>query len=123
MLLDETVRAVLGSEGSATFVTNGLDGPHLVATWQSYLEVLDDETLIFPAGGYRATESNLARDATVQMIIADKRGPQGPAIGFRLTGTAELQQDHALHGRLKVNYPWCRGVVVMRVKKVERILG
>jgi hypothetical protein len=122
-MLDATIRAVLGSEGSATFVTNGVEGPHLVATWQSYLEVLDDETLIFPAGGYLATESNLQRDDSVQMVIADKRSPEGPAIGFRLAGTAELQSGHALHERLKQKYPWCRGVVVLRVNRVERILG
>jgi len=123
MMLDSTIRAVLESEGSATFVTNGPEGPHLVATWQSYLDVLDDETLAFPVGGYRATEANLKRDPSVQMVIADKRGPAGPAIGFRLTGTAEVQSGHALHERLKAKYPWCRGVVVMRVKHVERILG
>jgi hypothetical protein len=123
MMLDANVRAVLGAEGSATFVTKGADGPHLVATWQSYLDVVDDETLVFPAGGYRMTEANLARDPSIQMIIADKRSPAGPAIGFRLTGTAELQSTNAQHERLKAKYPWCRGVVVMHVKHVERILG
>ncbi|WP_257308405.1 pyridoxamine 5'-phosphate oxidase family protein [Geothrix fuzhouensis] len=123
MILDATIRAVLGAEGSATFLTNGADGPHLVATWQSYLEVVDDETLAFPAGGYRVTEANLARDPSVQMIIADKRSPAGPAIGFRLTGAAEVQSGNALHERLKVKYSWCRGVVVMHVKHLERILG
>ena len=122
-MLDANVCAVLGAEGSATFVTNGADGPHLVATWQSYLDVVDDETLAFPAGGYRVTEANLARDPSIQMIIADKRSPAGPAIGFRLTGTAELQSAHPLHARLQAKYPWCRGVVVMHVKRVERILG
>lgn len=122
-MFDATVRAVLGAEGSATFVTNGADGPHLVATWQSYLEILDDETLAFPAGGYRATEANLKRDPSVQMVIADKRSPAGPAIGFRLKGTAEVQSGQALHERLKAKYPWCRGVLVMHVKQVERILG
>jgi hypothetical protein len=114
---------VLGTEGSATFVTNGPEGPHLVATWQSYLDVVDDETLAFPAGGYRVTEANLERDPSVQMVIADKRSPVGPAIGFRLMGTAELQSGQALHERLKTKHPWCRGVVVMRVTSVERILG
>jgi hypothetical protein len=123
MLLDATVRDVLRAEGSATFVTNGPNGPHLVATWQSYLDILDDETLAFPAGGYRATEENLGRDAKVQMVIADKHGPSGSAIGFRLTGTAEVQSGQALHERMKAKYPWCRGVIVMRVARVERILG
>lgn len=123
MLLDATVRAVLSAEGSATFVTKGPEGPHLVATWQSYLDLLDDEALAFPAGGYRTTEANLARDPSVQMVIADKRPAEGPALGFRLSGRAELQSGNELHARLKARYPWCRGVVVMRVEKVEQILS
>lgn len=122
-MLDATVRAVLETEGSATFVTMGPEGPHLVATWQSYLDVIDDHTLAFPAGGYRATEANLQRDPTVQMVIGSKGGPSGAAIGFRLSGTAELRSGEALHERLKAAFPWCRAAVVMHVAKVERVLG
>ncbi|WP_243288111.1 pyridoxamine 5'-phosphate oxidase family protein [Geothrix terrae] len=122
-MLDATVLAVLEAEGSATFVTKGPEGPHLVATWQSYLEAVDATTLVFPAGGYRVTEANLARDPSFQMIIGRQRSAAGPAVGFRLSGTAEVQSGQALHERMKAKYPWCRGVVVMRVAKVERILG
>ncbi|HJV37612.1 MAG TPA: pyridoxamine 5'-phosphate oxidase family protein [Geothrix sp.] len=122
-MLDATVLAVLEAEGSATFVTKGPEGPHLVATWQSYLDAVDATTLVFPAGGYRVTEANLSRDPSVQMIIGRQRSAEGPAIGFRLSGTAEVQSGQALHERMKVKHPWCRGAVVMRVTKVERILG
>ena len=122
-MLDSTIFAVLEAEGSATFVTNGPDGPHLVATWQSYLEAIDDATLVFPAGGYRVTQSNLELNPSLQMVIGSKGSPSGPAIGFRLTGMAELQSGNALHERLKAKYPWCRAAVVMRVTDVERILG
>ncbi|WP_243293317.1 pyridoxamine 5'-phosphate oxidase family protein [Geothrix mesophila] len=122
-MLDATVLAVLEAEGSATFVTKGPEGPHLVATWQSYLDAVDATTLVFPAGGYRVTETNLSHDPSVQMIIGRQRSAEGPAIGFRLSGTAEVQSGQALHERMKVKHPWCRGAVVMRVTKVERILG
>ncbi len=122
-MLDATVCAVLEAEGPATFVTNGPDGPHLVATWQSYLEAIDDATLVFPAGGYRVTQANLEQNPWIQMVIGSKGGSSGFALGFRLTGTAELQSGHALHERLRAKYPWCRAAVVMRVTDVERILG
>ena len=122
-MLDATVLVVLEAEGSATFMTKGPEGPHLVATWQSYLDAVDATTLVFPAGGYRVTEANLARDPSVQMIIGRQRSPEGPAVGFRLSGTAEVQVGGALHGRMKARHPWCRAAVVMRVAKVERILG
>jgi len=122
-MLDSTVLAVLQVEGPATFVTTGSGGPHLVATWQSYLEAVDATTLIFPAAGYRVTESNLARDPSVQMIIGRQRDADGASIGFRLSGTAEVQAEGALQARLKEKYPWCRAAVVLHVTAVEQILG
>src|SRR5574340_208965 len=76
------LRAALAQEGSAAFVTQGPGGPHLVATWNSYLRVLDDETLAFPAGGARVTEQNVRGGSGVQMILGAKT-PR--AVGFRLT--------------------------------------
>lgn len=123
MMLDATVLAVLKAEGSATFMTKGPEGPHLVATWQSYLDAIDDRTLVFPAAGYRVTEANLAHDPSVQMIIGRQRSAEGAALGFRLSGTAEVQAEGALRERMKAKYPWCRAAIVMTVTGVERILG
>jgi len=122
-VLDATVLAVLKAEGSATFMTMGPDGPHLVATWQSYLDAIDAGTLVFPAAGYQVTEANLAHDPSVQMIIGRQRGADGAALGFRLSGTAEVQAEGALRERMKAKYPWCRAAIVMTVTDVERILG
>src|SRR5512138_143178 len=52
-MIPDRLRAALREEGSAAFVTQGPAGPHLVATWNSYIEVVDDGTIVFPAGGYR----------------------------------------------------------------------
>lgn len=123
-MIDAAVRSVLAVEGPATFVTTGPQGPHLVATWQSYLDVLDDHTLVFPAGGYRQTEANLEAGSPVQMMLG-ARGPEiaGGALGFRLRGTAELQSGNAVHERVRARFPWCRAAVVFRVTAVEKVLG
>ena len=54
-MIPDRLKAAIKGEGSAAFVTQGPDGPHLVATWNSYLELVGDDTLEFPAGGYRKT--------------------------------------------------------------------
>ncbi len=121
-MINEAVRAVLSQEGSATFVTNGPAGPHLVATWQSFLTLLDDQTLAFPAGGYRQTESNLLQGSPVQMVVGS-RLPSGTAAGYRLTGTAALESGTPVHAQLQERFPWCRSAVVMRVTQVDKLLG
>lgn len=56
-MMDALVQAVLAHEGSAALVTTGPGGPHLVATWNSYILVVDEATLAFPAGAARAPVS------------------------------------------------------------------
>lgn len=122
-MIDATVRSALAMDGPAAFVTIGPGGPHLVATWQSYLEILDDVTLGFPAGGFHVTEANLKAGSAVQMVIGSKSHVPGPGVGFRITGTATLQTDTPIHRRLKARFPWCRAAVVLTVTNVEKILG
>lgn len=101
-------------------MTQGPAGPHLVATWNSYLEVVDASTLVFPAGGFRATEENLRRGSPVQMIVGG-HVPEG--VGYRLTGRAELEVGTPHHARVRQRFPWARGAVVLRVSGVEQVLG
>lgn len=119
-MIPAELRAALAQEGSAAFVTQGPGGPHLVATWNSYLRVLDDETIAFPAGGYRVTEENVRGGSGVQMILGAK-SPR--AVGFRLTGRAEFQVDTPVHAQLKAAFPWCRAAVLLHVAQVEKVLG
>jgi hypothetical protein len=120
VMISDGVRAALKEEGSAAFVTQGASGPHLVATWNSYIEVVDSSTLVFPAGGYRETEQNLRSGSPVQMLIGG-HVPQG--VGYRLTGRAELEVDTPHHVRLKQRFPWSRAAVVLHVSGVEQVLG
>lgn len=118
--IPELLRAALREEGTAAFVTQGPAGPHLVATWNSYIEVLDPSTLIFPAGGYRRTEENLRNGSPVQMIVGG-HAPEG--VGFRLRGRAELEIGTPRHLRLQKRFPWSRAAVVLHVSGVEQVLG
>ncbi len=119
-MIPDRLKVALQEEGSAAFVTQGPDGPHLVATWNSYLELVGGDTLVFPAGGYRTTEENLRRGTRVQMIVGG-HVPQG--VGFRLTGRAELEIATPNHERVKRRFPWARAAVVLRVDSVEQVLG
>jgi hypothetical protein len=118
--IPELLRAALREEGTAAFVTQGPEGPHLVATWNSYIEVVEPSTLIFPAGGYRRTEENLRNGSPVQMIVGG-HVPEG--VGFRLRGSAEVEIGTPRHLRLQRRFPWSRAAVVLHVSGVEQVLG
>ena len=119
-MIPDRLRAALREEGSAAFVTQGAAGPHLVATWNSYIEVVDASTLVFPAGGYRRTEENLRDGSPVQMIVG---GHVPDGVGFRLAGRAELEVGTPNHVRVRQRFPWARAAVVLHVTGVEQVLG
>lgn len=118
-MLTDAIKSVLAQEGNAAFVTNGPEGPHLVGTWQNYIQILDDATIMFPAGGYRTTEANVKAGSPVQMLISG----HNPNCGYRLTGMAEFQAGTPLHEQLKQRFPWCRAAVILRISDAKKVLG
>jgi len=119
-MIHDRLRAALQQEGSAAFVTQGPRGAHLVATWNSYIHVADATTLVFPAGGYHETETNVRNGSPVQMIVGG-HVPEG--IGYRLTGRADFEVDSPHHAMVKQRFPWARAAVVLHVGEVEQVLG
>jgi hypothetical protein len=120
-MIDAAVQAAFSEEGPATFATEGPDGPHLVATWQSYLLAVDATTLAWPAAGYQITEANLKAGSPLQLVVGSRVGKS--TVGFRLSGTAEVGRDHPAYALVKARFPWCRAALVLHVAAVARILG
>lgn len=121
-MIDNAIKAVLSRESSAALATAGPDGPHLVATWNSYIELISESAIAFPAGGMRQTQANVEAGSPMQMIIGSK-DETGKGTGFRLTGRAEFQTGTPLHERMKLRFPWCRTAVVLHIDRVEKVLG
>ncbi len=59
-MFTETFLAVLSKEGVAPIASWANDDAHLVATWNSYINVTPDKRLLIPAAGMRGTESDTA---------------------------------------------------------------
>ena len=121
-MINDEIKAIFARESSAALATAGPDGPHLVATWNSYIEVVSDTAIAFPAGGMRQTQANAEAGSPVQMIIGS-RDDTGKGRGFRLTGRAEFQTGTALHERMKQRFPWCRTAMLLHIERVEKVLG
>jgi hypothetical protein len=122
--MDQLIREISQHEGTATIVTIGPDGPHVVATWNSYLDPWDDDTLLIPVGGYLQTERNLATDRRMIMLIGSKAvtGKRGPGTGVRLTGNATFESSGPRFDRVKNRFPWARACLSFTVGNCEQLL-
>ena len=92
MLPDKFLR-VLQHEGVVAIATRGRDGrPHLVNTWNRYVQITNDGHLLVPAGGMHTTEANLSANHIVLLTAGSREveGKRGLGAGFLLTGPLTL---------------------------------
>jgi len=122
-IIDNVCRQTLDATEFVTIVTQGEDGPHVVATWGDYIRALgfEDDTLIVPVGYLRETEANLRRDARVQVLAASRQveGSHGPGQGCLLCGTAEILMDGDVVIKVKEKFSWARGAMLIRVESAK----
>lgn len=123
-MLTDTFFEVLRHEGVAAIATLGAE-PHLVNTWNSYIQVTDGRHLLIPAGGMHQTQKNVARNPKVLLTVgarelAGKRGQ--PGTGFLVAGTAEFLSEGEDFDRVKTKFGWARGALKIAVESAIQTL-
>jgi hypothetical protein len=123
-MLTDILLEVLQHEGVAAIATLGAE-PHLVNTWNSYIQATDDRHLLIPVGGMHQTEENIAANPKVLLTVgaravAGRRGQ--PGAGFLLTGTAEFFSAGEDFDRIRAKFGWARAVLKITVESATQTL-
>lgn len=123
-MLPEKFHQVLKHEGVVAIATQGPDGPHLVNSWNSYIEVASGNKLLIPAGYMNETENNIAKNDKVQLTVGSKEveGFNGLGTGFLVKGTAKFTKSGANYESLKNRFPWMRAVLEITIDNVAQTL-
>lgn len=121
--MKKLISEILTHEGVATIVTNGFEGPHVTATWHSYIIVEESGEWLIPAGGYVKTEKNIQLGSKVIIMLGSKEVVQknGLGVGFRLTGHADFLSEGKLFEKINKIHPWARAVMVFATEKEEQL--
>ncbi len=124
MEIPQDLTAVLRHDGVVAIATLGLDGPHLVNTWNSYVRLTEDGRLLIPAGGMHHTEANLSHDAKVLVSLGSSQvaGQRGPGTGFLIKGQAEFLNSGPDFEILKERFSWARAVLSIRMDSIAQTL-
>jgi len=122
--LPETLLEVLKKDGVVAIATLGPDGPHMVNTWNSYVQVSEDGRLLIPAGYYHKTEANIAVNNQVLMTLGSSKvqGLQGPGTGFLIKGTATFLKEGAKYDAMKSRFSWARAVLSIAVDSATQTI-
>lgn len=124
MLPDNFLR-VLEHEGVVAIASQGPDGlPHLVNTWNSYVQITNDGHLLVPAGGMDKTEANVSANRVVLLTAGSREveGRRGPGTGFLITATAEFVRAGADFDLIKTKFPWARAALKMSITEIMQTL-
>jgi Pyridoxamine 5''-phosphate oxidase. len=123
-MLPEKFHQVLQHEGVVAIATQGPDGPHMVNTWNSYIELSGNDKLLIPAGYMNETEDNIANDNRVLLTLGSREveGFHGPGTGFLIHGTAKFVTEGPSYAVLKQRFPWLRAALEITIESVKQTL-
>ena len=123
-MLPAKLRDILEHEGVVAIATQGSDGPHLVNTWNSYVQITAAETLLIPVGGMNTTEANLQQDPRVLLTAGsrDVDGLKGPGAGFLITGTGVIAASGVGYDAVKARFDWARAALEITIDSVEQTI-
>ena len=123
--IEGVCREVVDKSEWVSIATAGPEGPHLAATWGDYIRKLGikDNLILIPAGHLHQTEANLKQNARIQLLFASRevRGDYGPGRGCLVAGMGELQTAGAAADKVKAQFPWARGVLIVRIESAVTV--
>ena len=124
-MLTEKFFDVLKNEGVVSIVSWGIDEPHVVNTWNSYLVVKDDKRILIPAYGMRKTEKNVNENNKVKMALGSKEvlgynDYQGT--GFAIEGTAKYLESGSEFDMMKEKFSFLTRVLEITATSAKQML-
>lgn len=124
-ILSEKFFEVLNHEGVVSIVSWGLDEPHVINTWNSYLIVTEDERILIPAAGMRKTQKNVEVNNKVKLTLGSKevvgyKDYQG--CGFLIEGTANYLVSGTDYDMMKEKFSFLSRVLEITVTSVKQTI-
>jgi len=116
---------VIKKEGVVSIVSWGVDEPHMVNTWNSYLVVTSDERILIPAYAMNRTEKNVNQNNKVKIALGSKevlgyKDYQGT--GFAIEGTAKYLASGSEFDMMKEKFSFLTRVLEITVTSAKQML-
>ena len=125
-MLNEKLLEILSHEvdSATTICSQSSEGPHLVNTWNSYINIVDGKKLLIPAYGFIKTEKNLLQNNKVILSICNREveGYRGAGTGVIVEGTGEILKSGANFDLMKAKFSWARAVLAITIDSAKQTL-
>lgn len=124
-MLTDKFKEVLDHEGVVSIVSFSKDEPHVTCTWNSYLEITEDEKILIPAAGMTSTEEDVNLNDKIKMTLGSRdvmgrNDYQGT--GFEINGTAKFLSSGPVFEMMNEKYPFLNRVLEITVSSAKQLL-
>lgn len=110
-------------DAALAIATQGPDGPHIINSWNSYVQVIGRKLLI-PVGRMYKTEKNIDADNRVKLTITNRevQGKTYKGTGFLINGTAVFAKNGPNYASVTKRFPWARAALEISIETMEQTL-
>lgn len=124
-MLSEVFFEVIKHEGVVSIVSWGIDEPHIVNTWNSYLVITEDGRILIPAYAMRKTQKNTDVNNKVKLSLGSKEvlgynNYQGT--GFVIEGVAKFLESGDEYDSMKEKFSFLTRVLEVTVTSSKQML-
>jgi hypothetical protein len=118
IILTDKFFEIIKHEGVVSIVSWGLDEPHVINTWHSFLVITDDERILIPAAGMRKTQINIEINNKVKLTLGSREvvgNNNYQGAGFLIEGTAKFLKSGSEYVLMKEKFPFLSRVLEITV--------
>lgn len=124
-ILTDKFFEVINHEGVVSIVSWGVDEPHVINTWNSYLVITNDGRILIPAAGMRKTQRNVEANNKVKLTLGSKevlgyKNYQGS--GFLIEGTAKYLTSGPEYDLMKEKFSFLSRVLEITVASAKQTI-
>lgn len=124
-MLTEKFYKVLDHEGVVSIVSWTEEEAHVTCTWNSFIEVTEDERILIPAAGMKSTEADIEKNNTIKLALGsrDVLGNNNYQwTGFEIVGAAAFLTEGSDYEMMKEKYPFLSRVLEVKVSSAKQLL-
>jgi len=123
-MLNKKLLDVISHEGVVAIVTCSNNESHVVNTWNSYVNITEDDRILIPAAGMIKTQKNIEQNGKIKITIGSKEvmGYQFMGTGFLIEGTAKFVKSGADFDMMKEKFSFLNRVLEITVTSAKQTL-
>lgn len=123
-MFSESFLEVLKHEGVVSVTSWANGNVHVANTWNSYLQITDDNRILIPAAWFNKTQKNVDVQNKIIMTLGshDVQGKMGMGTGFVVDGTANFLTEGSDFDRMKEKFSFLTRVLEIKADGVRQTI-